>query len=95
MKTIVTGGAGFIGSNLVDKLILDGHDVLVIDNESSTANETFYYNNNATYIWYDVSEYDKIKHLFEGVDTVFHLAAEARIQPALKNPTRAVKSNML
>ena len=46
-KVIVTGGAGFIGSNLVDKLITEGHEVICIDNESSEVNEKFYWNTKA------------------------------------------------
>ena len=43
MKVLVTGGAGFIGSNIVDTLIKDGHSVIVIDNESAECNEKFYF----------------------------------------------------
>ena len=71
MKTIVTGGAGFIGSHIVDRLINDGHEVTVIDNETSDAHEQFYYNDKATYSWYDVQDYYNIEHLFEGVDSGF------------------------
>ena len=50
-----------------------------------------YYNDKAKYYKHDICDHDKIKHLFKGVDTVFHCAAEARIQPAIKNPLLAVK----
>ena len=94
MRTIVTGGCGFIGSHLVDELIKRGHQVMVIDNESSDAHDTFHYNHDAEYIWYDIANYHQIEHLFKDVDYVFHLAAEARIQPSIDNPTLAVKTNV-
>lgn len=95
MKVIVTGGAGFIGSNLVDRLVKDGHDVIVIDNESSTAHDKFHYNMEAEYWEYDICDYQKIEPLFAGVDCVFHLAAESSIQPAIENPIKAVNTNVL
>lgn len=93
MKTIVTGGCGFIGSHLVDKLIELNHDVIVIDNLSAESNEQFYFNENAKYYSYDITDYNFICPLFENVDYVFHLAAEARIQPTLKNPILCFKTN--
>lgn len=93
MKALVTGGAGFIGSNLVDSLIEKGWDVIVIDNLSSEAHEQFYFNNKAIYYEYDICDFELIKPLFKGIDYVFHLAAESRIQPAILNPTHAITVN--
>jgi len=95
MKTIVTGGAGFIGSHLVDKLISKGHEVIIIDNESAESNEKFYWNHAATMVKEDICDYYRIRKYFDGVDYVFHLAAESRIQPAIINPLLAVKTNVL
>jgi len=93
MKYIVTGGNGFIGSNLVDELIDNGHEVIVIDNHSAESNEEFFFNDKAENYDYDICDYEKILPLFKGVDVIFHLAAESRIQPTLKDPILAAKSN--
>jgi UDP-glucose 4-epimerase len=95
MKIMVTGGCGFIGSNLVDKLIEDGHQVIVIDDESATCHNKFYYNHRAFYFKYDISDYVNTRPLYDDVDCVFHMAAESRIQPALDNPLQTVKTNTL
>lgn len=94
-KYLVTGGAGFIGSNIVDRLIELGHEVVVIDNESSESHNSFYWNDAASNHKLDICDYEDIRPLFDGVDYVFHLAAEARIQPAIINPLKAVKTNAL
>ena len=95
MKVLVTGGAGFIGSNLVDALLKRGNEVIVVDNESATSNEQFFWNKKAKNYKYDICDYDLILPLMSNVDVVYHLAAEARIQPAIKNPTLAAKTNVL
>lgn len=92
-KSLVTGGAGFIGSNLVDKLVEIGHEVVVIDNESAESNEQFYWNDKAQNHKYDIRDYENTLPLYDGVDYVFHLAAESRIQPAIENPINAVSLN--
>jgi UDP-glucose 4-epimerase len=93
MKSLVTGGAGFIGSNLVDRLLELGHEVVVIDNEYSDAHEQFYWNPKAQNYKYDIRDYENTRQLYDGVDYVFHIAAEARIQPAILNPIEAVSIN--
>jgi UDP-glucose 4-epimerase len=93
MNCLVTGGAGFIGSNLVDKLIELGHKVICIDNESAECHEQFYWNPKANNYKYDICDYDKIAHLFNGIDYVFHIASDARIQPAILNPRKSIESN--
>jgi len=93
MKSLVTGGAGFIGSNLVDRLIDFGHEVVVIDNEYSDVHDQFYWNDKAQNYKYDIRDYKNTRPLYDGVDYVFHIAAEARIQPAIENPIEAVSIN--
>jgi UDP-glucose 4-epimerase len=95
MKCLITGGAGFIGSHIVDALIEKGHEVVVIDNESSEVHEHFYFNDKATYHKLDIADYQATRSVYDGVDYVFHCAAESRIQPAILNPLLAIRTNTL
>ena len=95
MKLLVTGGAGFIGSHIVDKLIDLGHEVVVIDNESSQSHFQFYFNPAATYHKLDIVDYENTRPLYDGVDYVFHCAAEARIQSTLKKPVQTAQTNVV
>src|SRR3989344_8375924 len=92
MKLLVTGGAGFIGSNLVDELVNLGHQVLVLDNLSTGKKENL--NKKAKFFKKDIRNYGSIKPLFSGVDCVFHLAAQARIQPSIINPAESFDNNV-
>lgn len=85
-KAIVTGGAGFIGSNLVDKLIDNGVEVHIIDDLSTGFKENI--NPKATFWKQDISKLnpDKPWKELEGTDVVFHCAALARVQPSIKDP---------
>ena len=94
-KAIVTGGAGFIGSHIVDRLVNDGYKVIVIDDESAESNDIFYHNDKAQYHKISIEDYDKIEPLFKDVDYVFHLAAESRIQPTLDRPVKACMTNII
>lgn len=94
MKCLVTGGCGFIGGHLVDELIVNGNQVIVIDNESAIANKVFYKNPNAEYRKIDINNYEQIEPLFQDIDTVFHLAAESRIGPCIEDPVLACKTNV-
>lgn len=93
MKYLVTGGAGFIGSTLVDTLIEANHEVIVLDNLSTGNN--MHVNSDATLHVADISHsVSNIKQYMTGVDTVFHLAALARVQPSIKHPERFNKTNV-
>ncbi len=92
-KVLVTGGAGFIGSHIVDRLVNEGYKVIVIDNESAETNDIFYHNSKAEYHKISIEDYDLIEPLFKGVEYVFHLAAIARIQLTMYRPEMAVSVN--
>jgi UDP-glucose 4-epimerase len=106
MNVLVTGGLGFIGSNLVDKLIHSGYSVDVIDNMSSIDEAKKYcQENNIKWTWQIENEkanyYNgNIVDIFEILgdkqyDKIFHLAAKARIQPSFDNPLEWFESNSL
>lgn len=92
MKCVVTGGCGFIGSNLVDLLLLDGHSVKIIDNLSTGNINNL--NPRAEFINADVCDFDSIRDHFKEIDTVFHLAALPRVEPSIHDPLPYNKHNI-
>ena len=92
--SIVTGGAGFIGSHIVEKLKRLEHMVVVVDNEYSD-NDNFHWRKDTLNVNIDITDYKALKKAFTGADYIFHLAAEARIGPAIKNPLNALNINTM
>ncbi len=96
MKYVVTGGAGFIGSNLVDRLVSQNHEVHIIDNFISGKRENC--NENAKYHDIniaDVANLSTIEKVLDGCDAVFHCAALARVQPSILNPIKYEVNNTI
>ena len=97
VKSIVTGGAGFIGSNLVDKLVKKGHQVTVIDNLSTgrISNLTHHNKKNVKIFKVDISNSKKLKNIFKGHSYIFHLAGLADIVPSIENPQKYFEANVV
>ncbi len=96
-RVLVTGGAGFIGSHLVKRLLEDGHRVIVLDNFSTGRMENLdHIKNNSRFAVQraDVSNYEEIQPFFKEVDWVFHLAALADIVPSIQHPLQYHKTNV-
>ncbi|HBG48815.1 MAG TPA: NAD-dependent dehydratase [Cyanobacteria bacterium UBA9971] len=96
-RVVVTGGAGFIGSHLVELLLKKNHEVTVIDNFSTGRPENLAHlkeNPDLKLIYADITDFEKIEPIFEGKDWVFHLAALADIVPSIEKPVDYHKSNV-
>ena len=96
MKYVVVGGAGFIGSNIVDKLVEQNHEVVVIDNLSTGKRENINPKVKLEYI--DISDPKQDKNMTEvmkGADSVFLLAAKARVQPSIEEPVEYEVNNTI
>ena len=96
MRYIITGGAGFIGSHLVDKLLKKNKDIIVIDNLSvgrlQNLKKTI---DKIKFIKADISNYKTVLKVFKKGDVVFHLAALADIVPSIANPEKYFKANVI
>ena len=90
MRALVTGGAGFVGTNLVKRLLKDKHDVIVFDNYSTGFRE----NQLEGCRYADVDMREEFKDFSENVDVVFHMAALPRIKPSFDNPSETLEVNV-
>lgn len=90
MKVMVTGGAGFIGTNLIERLAKEGHTVVSLDNYDSGLEENHI--DSVKYINADIETIEYIKG--DDFDLCFHLAALSRIQPSFENPTDTFRVNV-
>lgn len=93
MKTLVTGGAGFIGSNLVELLVNEGHEVVVLDDLSSGYAENL--RDDTEFVEGDVSVPGIVERAAEGCDVVFHLAASVGNTRSIDNPVRDSEINVI
>jgi UDP-glucose 4-epimerase len=97
MRTIVTGGAGFIGSHLVEHLLAEDHEVIVLDNFSTGRMENLEHLTGSTalkVIEVDITDHASIKSYFREIDWVFHLAALADIVPSIQKPLEYHHANV-
>ena len=97
LKSVITGGAGFIGSNLTDHLVRIGHKVVVLDNfvSGKKSNLSHHKKKDVKIIKDDISNSKNLEKYFKGADYIFHLAALAEVIPSIKNPKKYFKNNVI
>jgi len=96
MRVLVTGGAGFIGSHLVDRLLDDGHHVVVLDDLSTGTRGNLPFGHGRLDLQVgDVADEDAVRRAMLGCDTVVHLAAVASVEASVRDPIRTHRSNLL
>jgi UDP-glucose 4-epimerase len=97
-RALITGGAGFIGSTLADRLVADGVEVVVYDNLSTGRPEfiaDLLEHDSATFVEADLLDMDRLQEAMAGCDTVFHLAANADVRDGLKHPRKDLEQNTI
>ena len=93
MNIMVTGGAGFIGTNLIKRLLKDGHNVVSLDNYSTGTEDN--HQEGCKYVDADIRDVIDFDYFMEDVDVVYNLAALARIQPSFVNPANTLEVGIL
>ena len=96
MKFLVTGGAGFVGTNLIKRLLKDGHQVISFDNYSTGFKKNR--QEGCQYLEVDISNSTHVNTYMNvnasDVDVIFHMAALPRIKPSFENPTEVIDVNV-
>jgi UDP-glucose 4-epimerase len=95
MRALVTGGAGFIGSNLVRRLIADGHEVFVLDDLSSGYMKNLDFLSDSHFVRGDVRSAAALAEAVKGADVIFHLAASVGNKRSIDNPLHDAEVNVL
>ena len=94
MRVLVTGGAGFVGTNLIKRLLSDGHRVVSLDNYTTGKKENEIEQKGVQYFTVDLVQTDNYDFFMDKPDVIYHLAAIARIQPSFEHPTYTFHSNV-
>tara|TARA_R110000744_G_scaffold10856_1_gene33459 strand:- start:1026 stop:1880 length:855 start_codon:yes stop_codon:yes gene_type:complete len=92
MLILVTGGAGFVGTNLIKQLLKKGHKIVSVDNYSTGKKENHIKHKNVTYINRDICDIDPNNFNYKPA-LIYHLAAKARIQPSFEQPEEYIRVN--
>ena len=93
MNIMVTGGAGFVGTNLIKRLLKDGHNVVSLDNYSTGTEDN--HQEGCKYVDADIRDVVDFSYFMEKPDVIYHLGAIARIQPSFKNPAPTLETGIL
>jgi UDP-glucose 4-epimerase len=93
MNIMVTGGVGFVGTNLIKRLLKDGHKVVCLDNYSTGKKENEVDHKNVSYFDVDLRYVHDYNSYVSKPDIIYHMAALARIQPSIKDPVTAIQNN--
>lgn len=99
-RILITGGAGFIGSNLADRLIGEGHRITIFDNLSRSGCEnnvswlqTKYGENSFKIVKADLANFDTLQEVVDGIDRIYHLAGQVAVTTSVKNPRQDFVDN--
>ena len=85
-KTLVTGGAGFIGSHIVDALVVEGHEVRVLDNLATGGVENVRYSPRVEFVQGDIRDLEQLTQVARGADVIFHQAALPSVPRSIADP---------